>query len=114
MYYFMIHENIHKLQTVSHSCLTITIFTYFSYFLPSSSKINPKDSEKTSTFDDFSLSYKKHKENSSKVDVFWVSFGLNFEDKGAKCFSMKLTQSKQTFKNHDVLLYIQVFKYKVP
>ena len=43
--------------------------------------------KKMSTFDDFSLcsqvSDKKHKEKSTKVDVFSVSFGLNFEDEGA-------------------------------
>ena len=73
----------------------------------SSSKFNPKDSEttskrhqlsmtfpcvfrfltKTSTFDGFSLCFqvsdKKHKEKTSKVDVFSVSFVLNFEDEGA-------------------------------
>ena len=62
---------------------------------PSSSKFNPKRScvlrfltKKTSTFDDFSLCFyvsdKKHKEKSSKVDVFLESFGWNFEDEGAK------------------------------
>ena len=44
--------------------------------------------KKTSTFDDFSLCFqvsdKKHKEKTSKVDVFSLSFGLNFEDEGAK------------------------------
>ena len=53
--------------------------------------------KKASTFDNFSLCFqvsdKKHKEESLKVDVFSVSFGLNFEDEGAirpaffgKCF----------------------------
>ena len=38
---------------------------------PSSSKFNPKDSEKTSES-------KKHKEKSSKVDVFSMSFEIEF------------------------------------
>ena len=53
--------------------------------------------QKTSTFDDFSLFFyvsdKKHKAKTSKVDVFSVSFGLNFEDEGANATNVERTGS---------------------
>ena len=65
-----------------------------NYIHPSSSKFNPKDSEKTSKRHQLSMTFPcvfrflscvfwfLSSEKSSKVDVFSMSFGLNFEDEG--------------------------------
>ena len=48
----------------------------------------------------FQVSDKKHKEKTSKVDVFSVSFGLNIEDEGAilvMTFFVKLRRSVLNF-----------------
>ena len=45
--------------------------------------------------------------NSSKVDVFWVSFGLNFEDEGANiCLFFLIFFASLEFREKSLVEYI--------